>query len=86
MDSINWPTFFFFQSQPAVSGRPLLLRADVILALVEEDVGLWNLTSPLSLAIRLERNAVERDLMCNIEKNRFCSSGIPGLEMEQKVF
>lgn len=38
-----------------------------------EDVRLGNLTSLLSLAIRLERNAVEGDLTCGVEKNRFRS-------------
>lgn len=60
----------FFQLRLAVSGGPLLPRADVILALVEEDVGLKNLTFPLSRAIRLEDDAW--DLSSHVKKNRLC--------------
>lgn len=58
----------FFQLQPAISGGRLLPR-------VEEDVGLRNSTSPLILAVRLERNAKE-DLTCDVEKNRLGVSSL----------
>lgn len=61
----------FFKLRLGVSVGPLLPRADIILTLVEVDVGLKNLTSPLSRAIRLEDNA--GDLVNNVKKNRFRS-------------